>query len=261
MIRFHGNPPCPIAVVHGGPGGIGSAAALAEELRIRLRKSVAEPLQSQNSIHALTDELCTQIQQPELENPLLLIGHSWGAWLAAFAAERCPERIRRLILIGCPPLRKKEGMEAVRLGRLPQDSRIRCRMLKNQLLRTRGEEQNKIFRELAHLCDRADLYEPADDLPDETFRYDAPMYFRVWGEAELMRSSGALETCFRNLSVPVTMIHGDYDPHPAEGVFPILRESGKCSEFHLLKRCGHTPWREKYAREEFFRILAEELER
>ena len=29
----------------------------------------------------------------------------------------------------------------------------------------------------------------------------------------------------------------------------------------LLKRCGHTPWREKYAREEFFRILAEELER
>ena len=122
MIRFHGNPPCPIAVVHGGPGGIGSAAALAEELRIRLRKSVAEPLQSQNSIHALTDELCTQIQQPELENPLLLIDHSWGAWLAAFAAERCPERIRRLILIGCPPLRKKEGMEAVRLGRLPQDS-------------------------------------------------------------------------------------------------------------------------------------------
>ena len=138
MIRFHGNSPCPIAVVHGGPGGIGSAAALAEELRIRLRKSVAEPLQSQNSIHALTDELCTQIQQPELENPLLLIGHSWGAWLAAFAAERCPERIRRLILIGCPPLRKKEGMEAVRLGRLPQDSRIRCRMLKDRLLRTRG---------------------------------------------------------------------------------------------------------------------------
>ena len=124
MIRFHGNPPCPIAVVHGGPGGIGSAAALAEELRIRLRKSVAEPLQSQNSIHALTDELCTQIQQPELENPLLLIGHSWGAWLAAFAAERVTRKPVGIL----PPARARlQGNEVARCGeggvRLRKDQR------------------------------------------------------------------------------------------------------------------------------------------
>lgn len=48
------------------------------------------------------------------------------------------------------------------------------------------------------------------------------------------------------------VIHGDYDPHPFEGVqgplSPILKEF----RFFLLKNCGHYPWLEREARERFF---------
>jgi pimeloyl-ACP methyl ester carboxylesterase len=30
--------------------------------------------------------------------------------------------------------------------------------------------------------------------------------------------------------------------------------------FHLLARCGHTPWQERQARDAFFRLLRRELE-
>jgi hypothetical protein len=39
---------------------------------------------------------------------------------------------------------------------------------------------------------------------------------------------------------------------PLAGRLPYFR-------MRLLERCGHTPWLERWAREEFFRVLREEL--
>jgi pimeloyl-ACP methyl ester carboxylesterase len=57
----------------------------------------------------------------------------------------------------------------------------------------------------------------------------------------------------------VVAIHGDYDPHPAEGVRKPLTEVLEDFRFILLKKCGHTPWREQEARDDFFRILKREI--
>ena len=54
-------------------------------------------------------------------------------------------------------------------------------------------------------------------------------------------------------------IHGDTDPHPADGVQIPLEAVLKDFQFILLKNCGHKPWIERRAREEFFRILDKEL--
>ena len=54
---------------------------------------------------------------------------------------------------------------------------------------------------------------------------------------------------------PVIAIHGDYDPHPAEGVEIPLRSKLPRSSFVLLERCGHKPWQEVHAREAFHREL------
>jgi len=54
-------------------------------------------------------------------------------------------------------------------------------------------------------------------------------------------------------------IHGDYDSHPAEGVRDTLNDVLADFEFILLKRCGHMPWLEREARDEFFRLLSEQL--
>jgi pimeloyl-ACP methyl ester carboxylesterase len=58
----------------------------------------------------------------------------------------------------------------------------------------------------------------------------------------------------------VVAIHGDYDPHPAAGVQRPL--AAVLADFHfiLLPRCGHRPWRERHARDTFYRILEAELQ-
>lgn len=259
MIRFHGSAPFRIAVVHGGPGGIGSAAPLAEGILHFCGESVAEPLQSEYSVRELTEELCSQIRDSRLEKPLVLIGHSWGAWLAAFAAQRMPEQIRRLILIGCPPLRKQENVDALRLSRLSESGRRHFHELTWELESAEKAERDKILNALGNLCAEADCFQRAEGIPEEAGQCDGEMFFRVWPEAEKMREDGTVEHCFRMLNVPISIFHGDYDPHPADGIRPIFEKNGKECVFHLLERCGHTPWDEKYAQEIFFRLLGEEL--
>ena len=100
-VRFHGGAPFRAAAVHGGPGAPGSAAGLAREMARWC--GTLEPLQTENSIGKLIEELAGVLRQDGWP-PMVLAGHSWGAWLAALTAERHPELISGLILIGCPPL-------------------------------------------------------------------------------------------------------------------------------------------------------------
>ena len=57
----------------------------------------------------------------------------------------------------------------------------------------------------------------------------------------------------------IVVVHGDHDPHPAEGIQKPLSVMLRSFRFILLKNCGHKPWIEREAREAFYRILKEEL--
>jgi pimeloyl-ACP methyl ester carboxylesterase len=61
------------------------------------------------------------------------------------------------------------------------------------------------------------------------------------------------------IKCPVVAIHGDYDPHPAKGVREPLSGVIKDFCFISLKNCGHKPWIEQEAKEEFYRILKKEF--
>ncbi|MPN25049.1 hypothetical protein SDC9_172456 [bioreactor metagenome] len=69
-----------------------------------------------------------------------------------------------------------------------------------------------------------------------------------------MRRSGELLAAFRKISCPIAIFHGAEDPHPAAGVIEPLEDMAP--EFHIFQRCGHTPWREKHARERFLKAIA-----
>ena len=58
---------------------------------------------------------------------------------------------------------------------------------------------------------------------------------------------------------PVLAIHGDHDPHPAEGVQETLSRVIRDFRFVLLEKCGHRPWIEKQAKHKFYQILREEI--
>ena len=77
--------------------------------------------------------------------------------------------------------------------------------------------------------------------------------------AEELRKNGKLLKYLTEIKCPVVAIHGDYDPHPAKGVEIPLSGTIKDLHFHLLKHCGHHPWFEKEAKDNFFNILKQEL--
>jgi hypothetical protein len=57
----------------------------------------------------------------------------------------------------------------------------------------------------------------------------------------------------------VIAIHGDYDPHPYQGVKEPLSIILKIFRFILLEKCEHEPWTERQARDKFFEIIEGEL--
>jgi pimeloyl-ACP methyl ester carboxylesterase len=89
------------------------------------------------------------------------------------------------------------------------------------------------------------------------YRYD--IYENVWKQAQELRTSGGLVALGKHIHCPVVAIHGDYDPHPADGVKIPLSRVIKNFRFILLENCGHRPWLERSARDRFYEILNEEL--
>lgn len=250
MVRLYGKAPYKIVLVHGGPGAIGSLKGLAQEINERLQVGVVEALQSKYSIEELIEELYSQIQD-NCNGKLSLLGHSWGAWLAVFFAEKYPELIERLILIGSGPLVDKYVPEisARRFQNLSEeDGVIFQRVIDNQATDADMEKIPKIL-------DKSDNYCLVDRGKHRADKVDSEMYNKVWNEAARLRTNGELLTAFQKIKGKIYLIQGDSDPHPAKGVTMPLLENGIPCEAYILAKCGHNPFMEKYARDEFYDIL------
>ncbi len=255
--RKYGEPPFSVAVVHGGPGAAGGMAPVARELSTR--RGVLEPLQTASSIDGQVVELHSLLTE-NAAFPVTLIGHSWGAWLSLIFASRCPEHVKKLILIGCGPLKEEYASQVMstRLGRMSNEEKQELYLLADTLSDPRIVDKCMAFAEFGKLMSKADSYAlfPGDG-PELIMRAD--INASVWGEAEALRRSGELVRIADRVMCPVVAIHGDSDPHPADGVKKPLMGTIKDFRFILLEKCGHEPWRERYARDLFFEILEREL--
>ncbi len=257
MVRKHGKEPYNIVALHGGPGAAGSAFGLAR--LISKEFGVLEPMQSKYTIGELEEELAEQMEE-NCSGKVILAGHSWGAWLAGLFAERFPDKVEKVILIGSGPLdeyyvsqigeRRKENMSSEEAEEY------------DQILRQLGDgfgEKDECLQRLGEICDRADGYQEEEALRDEA-DINGNLHDKIWKEAVRLRKSGELLERFGRISCPLVLIQGAADPHPAEGVIQPLKDRNVDIKSYVFDKCGHTPWREKYAREEFARVLFSELE-
>ncbi len=253
-VRLHGSPPFRAAVLHGGPGAAGSAFSPAEEWSAFC--GVLEPFQTRYSIADLCAELREQLLSFSSE-PVVVAGHSWGAWLAAIFAAECPERVRHVVLIGSGPLKAESvpELEKRRLSRFTREETVLYRALLEKLKHPCPEEKDALLQRLGNLCEKSDNFCALPETAVPSCMPDAEMYARIWNEAAEWRRSGKLLDCFRRITCPITVIHGTHDSHPPEGVTRPLEETGVPFRFHPLDRCGHSPWKEKYAKEAFLSLL------
>lgn len=256
-LRKYGNPPFKAAVIHGGPGAPGEMAPVARELSHLC--GILEPLQTVATLEGQVREL-KAIIEVNTKEPIILIGHSWGAMLSFIVTARFPSLVKKLILIGSGPYDQKFAPVIIqnRLSRLDESERLEFEILIKTLETPSEENRDLMMARLGALVSKTDSYNPLPHV-SEVLECKAEIYQGVWGEAAALRSRGGFIELAPSITCPVVAIHGDYDPHPPEGIKNPLSGIIKDFRFVLLEKCGHDPWIEKEARDMFFDILKKEL--
>jgi len=256
-LRKYGSKPYEVAVVHGGPGAAGQMADVARELS--RNRGVLEPLQTEATIDGQIEELKVVLERYG-KLPLNLVGHSWGAWLSFIFAAHYPALVEKLILVASGPFREQDALNIteIRLERLDPELKENALELMEQLLNPMGENKDESMARLGYLFSLADAFDPLD-FDNQILQVNFEIHQSVWPEAAKMRRSGELLNLGYNIDCPVIAIHGDYDPHPAQGVEAPLEKVLKKFRFILVRDCGHMPWIERQARNEFYKIVRENL--
>lgn len=256
-LRKYGIAPYNISVIHGGPGAPGTMAPVARELSIYC--GVLEPLQTATSLEGQVQELKTVLEKNG-NLPVILIGSSWGAMLSYIFSARYPEYVKKIILIGSGVYEEKYAANIMetRLSRLSEEKRKEVHSLVETLNDPKVRDKNTPLARLGDLLIRADSYNPLT-FNTEILECQYHIHTSVWKDARELRTSGKLLELGKQIQSPVVAIHGDYDPHPSEGIQKPLSSILKDFKFILLKNCGHLPWIESESREKFFRILKKEL--
>lgn len=256
-LRRYGRAPFKVAVIHGGPGAPGEMAPVARELS--QVTGILEPLQMATTVAGQIEELHVLLQE-NAGLPVTLIGFSWGAMLSFIFAAQHPRLVKKLVLVSSGPYEEKYalGITQTRLSRLEGEDRKGAIRLSEALDGPATAGKNAIMSRLGELIAKADSYDPmpTDSGPVEC-QYE--VYQGVWEQASELRRSRRLLGLGKGVRCAVVAIHGDYDPHPAEGVREPLSRILEDFRFILLERCGHRPWIERNARDEFYRILVQEM--
>ncbi len=252
-VRCYGKRPYTVAVIHGGPGAPGDMAPVARELAKDI--GVLEPLQTKNSIDGQIEELADVLKKND-KLPVVLVGHSWGATLSYMTAARYPVLVKKLILIGTPPLdnKKRPDLTPIWLERLSEKERVEFVSLEEFVWDGVAEDKSASMGRLFRLIAKGESYRqiPAKD---EVLEYQVNMNASIFRELfKLPMGVGV-----KPIKCPVVTIHGDFDPRPADVAKESLSCMAKDFKFILLEKCGHYPWLERYARDEFFKVLRREI--
>jgi pimeloyl-ACP methyl ester carboxylesterase len=261
QVRRYGDESAPrVVLLHGGPGAPGYMAPVARGLADEW--FVLEPLQRRSGETPLGVRIHIEDLHAVLpDEPVPLVGSSWGAMLAlAYAAEH-PDRVSKLILIGCGTFDREARARLVEIrdGRMDDAMRERMLAIDAELGRASApEEKDRLLDELGDLIHALYNYDPVTtDL--EVTAIDAAGNSETWNDMVRLQDEGKYPAAFESITAPAIMLHGDHDPHPGRMIFEGLRPHLPDLIYVELAHCGHYPWIERRAAPTFFQLLRQAL--
>jgi pimeloyl-ACP methyl ester carboxylesterase len=255
--RKYGNPPYSVVLVHGGPGAAGYLQSVAKKLSENI--GVLEPYQTKSTIDGQIEEL-GKFLKDNSSLPVVLIGHSWGAWLSVLFASEYPDYVKKIILVSSGPFDDEyvKSISELKMSRLKEEDISEMNRLKEILNDPSVKDKLEFFKKFGNLNSKIDYYDRIN-YNDDIVEYNPDIFLTVNRESLYLRKSGKLLRSAGRLKCPVTAIHGDFDTHPYKGVEEPLSKILNNFSFHLLEKCGHYPWNEKEAKDKFFELLKKEL--
>jgi len=245
-----------VIVLHGGPAAAGEMApvarGLADYFRVLepwQRGSGEEPLRVRRHAEDLRDMLAAR---PRVWRRPAIVGHSWGAMLALVFAASYPDMAGPLVLIGCGTFDEaaRARLHATLEERMDEDLRRRLARLPAEYPdpAERLRHRHELMRPLYDYD--AEPPEPLDSGP-----LDVRAHTETWQDMLRLQKEGIYPAGLDSMRSLVYMLHGTYDPHPGPLIRDSLASHVPIVEYRELERCGHDPWRERGARDEFFAVL------
>lgn len=253
--RRYGTAGPTVVLLHGGPGAAGYMAPVARQLSEHF--AVIEPFQRKGDPNApLTvaqhiADLDAVIGTYCSEEKPLLAGHSWGAMLAlAYAAEHW-NAAGPVVLIGCGTFdaASRERMDELRAQKMKRH--IFRRMQERIASADDPDERLKLQGKMMMQVDSYDLMR----VDDEVVYYDALGHEQTWRDIVRLQNEGIYPAASETIHQPVLMLHGREDPHPGTMIRDSLKPYLPQLEYHEWRNCGHYPWLEKAANEDFYTVL------
>jgi pimeloyl-ACP methyl ester carboxylesterase len=171
-----------------------------------------------------------------------------------------PSYVKKLIMVGSGLFDAKYAKKIMEttLNRLSQEKKQVLDGLINKL-KNNPSNSDELFHKFGKLTEEADAFDSIKLEDSEIIKGQYHIYKNVWPQAEKMRETGELLMMGKRISCPVIAIHGDFDPHPYQGVQEPLSTVLTNFTFILLEKCGHEPWIERQASDQFFNLLRVEL--
>jgi pimeloyl-ACP methyl ester carboxylesterase len=187
----------------------------------------------------------------------MLIGESWGAMLALAYGAAHPEDLGPMILVGCgtfdPVSRSKIGETLA--GRIDPELRRQLGRLPDEISDPQARMKRQ-YQLCSHLYD-FDCAPAAVD--DQAPPFDVKAHTETWRDMVRLQDAGVYPAAFAAIKSPVLMLHGDHDPHPGTMIRDNLLPHLPRLEYHQWGRCGHSPWRERNVRDQFFTMVKQWL--
>ncbi len=253
-VRKYGASGPDVVLLHGGPGAAGYVAPVGRGLADSFR--VVEPFQRGAGEEPLTVARHIEDLREILEShcggrSAGLVGHSWGAMLALAYASAYPETVACLALIGCGTFdtKSRECLESTRHKRMDDHLTRRMRRLEGN-----AANPDKRMLAMGALFQRIDSH---DLLPveDAILHCDARANAETWQDMMRLQAEGVYPSAFLAIGAPAIMLHGAMDSHPGRMIHASLVGHIPQLSYREWESCGHYPWLEREARDDFFAEL------
>lgn len=250
-----------VVLLHGGPGAAGYMAPVGRELSDSFR--VLEPFERRGSegqpvtVADHVENLQKLIDLQCGSEPPLLVGHSWGAMLALAYAAQFPDTVGGLVLVGSGTFdpESRKVMDQERLDRMSPEMKKRLAELPLKV-----PDPNKRLALIGKWMKEVDSVDLIKHAPEEV-QFDAAGSKQAWADMIELQEEGVYPVSFSIIQCSVIMLHGDQDPHPGMMIYESLKPYIPQLEYHKFTDCGHYPWLEKAAMDEFYKALRQWISR
>jgi pimeloyl-ACP methyl ester carboxylesterase len=195
----------------------------------------AKPVKhSEYTVEAVFDHFCNWIDTLQIDEPMILVGHSLGGGLSLLYALRYPERVRALVLVN----------PFYDISQLPP---ILQTVFRHQLLNTHLIDRTpyRFFRLLVDMTSfNVYIGNRETHMLPEHIRYQTALDYKraSAGIYNIPRSIPSLTLDQSRRSQPTLLLWGGRDQTLAPSSFPLLAKSlPNVVDTHILPICGHVP--------------------